>query len=799
MNKIRSLFPILFLLSGMMILWSQVVPDGKTISSISIELEGPDTIGKSFILQNLQIETGIPYKSNAIDKSITNLMATGMIDDVKVFLDPEISTEEEVALVFKVYTKSRIGTIIFEGNDKLSDRKLEKEIEISIGELLDESEIKADQRALKELYLEKGFWNSQVDSQIITKEEGRSVSVVFKIIENEKRKIGKIIFEGNKNISDKKLLKEMETAPWRFWRFWSKRSRYRPSIFEEDLIKLRTAFRDQGFLDVTIEQSGVKIIPKGSNSLDVVIRVDEGERSYFGEISIVGNSVITAKDLKRLDSRADKELKTGDHYSPTLLSEERNRLRKKYGEQGYLDARVVSIRKPNLQTGQIDLRFEITENNKFTVNTIQVRGNEKTKTTAIVRELALAPGETFDLLRMETSESRLRNTRFFEKVTLDDEPIASQDPELQSSRRNLVVNVEEGRTGHVSFGVGFSTLEKAMMFAEFRQGNFDIMRWRSPHRLQGDGQKFRLRLKLGARSNEVRLALEEPWFMNRRVAAGFELFREKSDYYSSYYDEMRAGFEVYFRKRLFELVEGRLFYRLEDVIISDIGIGVPAFITNDPKYDPSKKEIDRTISKVGLSLTRDTRNSILFPSEGSIVTLRKEFAGGPFGGDADYGRFELQGAKFFETFTPMEQVLSIVGRTGTLGRFDGKDADVPFFEKFFLGGPYNLRGWDYREAGPQDSKEPNGGNSYSYLSAEYTFKIADPLRFAVFYDGGFLRTNDFKFLPGDETEGWHDNWGLGARIMVMGMPLRLDLGFPISDPSKTGGSPQFHFSGGTRF
>ena len=799
MNKIRSLFPILFLLSGMMILWSQVVPDGKIISSISIELEGPDTIGKSFILQNLQIETGIPYKSNAIDKSITNLMATGAIDDVKVFLDPEISTEQEVALVFKVYTKSRIGTIIFEGNDKLSDRKLEKEIEISIGELLDESEIKADQRALKELYLEKGFWNSQVDSQIITKEEGRSVSVVFKIIENEKRKIGKIIFEGNKNISDKKLLKEMETAPWRFWRFWSKRSRYRPSIFEEDLIKLRTAFRDQGFLDVTIEQSGVKIIPKGSNSLDVVIRVDEGERSYFGEISIVGNSVITAKDLKRLDSRADKELKTGDHYSPTLLSEERNRLRKKYGEQGYLDARVVSIRKPNLQTGQIDLRFEITENNKFTVNTIQVRGNEKTKTTAIVRELALAPGETFDLLRMETSESRLRNTRFFEKVTLDDEPIASQDPELQSSRRNLVVNVEEGRTGHVSFGVGFSTLEKAMMFAEFRQGNFDIMRWRSPHRLQGDGQKFRLRLKLGARSNEVRLALEEPWFMNRRVAAGFELFREKSDYYSSYYDEMRAGFEVYFRKRLFELVEGRLFYRLEDVIISDIGIGAPNFIRRDPKYDLLKNEIDRTISKVGLSLTRDTRNSILFPSEGSIVTLRKEFAGGPFGGDADYGRFELQGAKFFETFTPMEQVLSIVGRTGTLGRFDGKDADVPFFEKFFLGGPYNLRGWDYREAGPQDSKEPNGGNSYSYLSAEYTFKIADPLRFAVFYDGGFLRTNDFKFLPGDDMEGWHDNWGLGARIMVMGMPLRLDLGFPISDPTKTGGSPQFHFSGGTRF
>ena len=227
-----------------------------------------------------------------------------------------------------------------------------------------------------------------------------------------------------------------------------------------------------------------------------------------------------------------------------------------------MDSKIRIQRKPNLINNQIDLVFEITENNKFSVNSIEVRGNEKTKTVVLIRELALAPGETFDLTRMETSEARLKNTKLFERVTISDEPIASGDPELRNSRRNMIVDVDEGRTGHVSFGVGFSTLEKAMMYAEFRQGNFDIMKWRAPHRLQGDGQKFRLRLKLGSKSNEVRLALEEPWFLNRRVAAGFEVFREKSDYQSSYYDELRAGFEVYFRKRLFELVEGRLFYSL---------------------------------------------------------------------------------------------------------------------------------------------------------------------------------------------------------------------------------------------
>jgi outer membrane protein insertion porin family len=742
MRFFRTFFPFLFFLFGLALLWAQVSPDGKKISGIEIQLVGPKTLGESFILQNLQVEQGIPYDATSIDKSIRNLISTGSVEDVRVYLDSDKSDEDEVSLIFKVWTKSRIGKIVFEGNKKLSDRKLEKTISLKEGDLLDEATLKEDQNLVTEKYLEKGYWNSSLDVKVDRGDGKSPVSIKFNIVEGEKRTISKILFEGNSALEAKKLLKVMETAPWRFWRFWSKRSKYRPEILEEDLEILRETYRNEGFLDVKIEQSSVKVNPVGKSDIELVIGVQEGKRSFFGRQTIVGNVSIGTDELMTKGEKT--KIETGEPYSPTLLSEERSRLRKKYGEKGYLDARVRAIRTPNLATNQIDLRFEITENNKFTVNSIRVRGNEKTKTIAIIRELALAPGETFDLLRMETSEARLRNTRFFEKVTLDDEPIASQDPELQNTKRNLVVDVKEGRTGHVSFGVGFSTLEKAMMFAEFRQGNFDIMKWRSPHRLQGDGQKFRLRLKLGSRSNEARLAIEEPWFLNRRIAAGFEVFREKSDYYSSYYNEMRAGFEVYFRKRLFELVEGRAFYSFEDVVIEDVSAGAPSFI----------KEEDLTISKVGLTLSRDTRDSILFPKEGSILSFKKEFAGGIFGGDAEYGRLELQGARFIQTFDPMEQVLSISGRAGTLGRFNGEDADVPFFEKFFLGGPYNLRGWDYRDAGVNPViDEPEGGNSYSYASLEYTFKVADPLRLALFYDAGYLRAGDFKMTPGNGHEG----------------------------------------------
>ena len=555
-----------FFLLGICFGFADVSFEGKQISSIEIEILGPPTVGESYVKQNLQIEEKGNYSTTAIDKSIQNLMDTGSIEDVKVFVDPKISTKDKVALVFKITTKPRIEQITFNGNEEISDKKLSKTITSQVGELFDESKLKADLILLEDLYLEKGFWNSQVHYQITSAlEDNSQIILKFEFIENDSRKIRKIIFSGNQEITDSELLEVMESAPWRFWRFWSKRSKYQPRVLEEDLEKVAQAYREKGFLDVQIKPSDILISQIGSTRIDLEIKLLEGSRSFFGKQTVMGNAVFDQQTLL-----SETLLNSGEPYSPALLSKERSRIKKIYGDKGYLDAQIRVNRNPNLQNNQIDLDFQITENNKFTVNSIEVKGNEKTKTVVLIRELALAPGETFDLTRMETSKARLQNTKLFERVDISDEPISTGDPELKNSRRNMVVDVEEGRTGHVSFGVGFSTLEKAMMYAEFRQGNFDIMKWRSPHRLQGDGQKFRLRLKLGSRSNEARLAIEEPWFLNRRVAAGFEIFREKTDYQSSYYDELRAGFEVYFRKRLFELVEGRLFYSFEDVLIEDI-------------------------------------------------------------------------------------------------------------------------------------------------------------------------------------------------------------------------------------
>ena len=342
-------------------------------------------------------------------------------------------------LFLKLLQSQELKKIIFDGNDELSDKKLSKTIVSYKGELYDESVAKSDKILLENLYLEKGFWNSSVNYQVIaSKNDPSKIILQFDVRENDSRKYEKFFFSGNIQLKDNELLDVMETAPWRFWRFWSKRSKYLPRVLEEDLDKISQSYRNEGFLDVKIDHANITLTKVGSSRIDLHIKIDEGSRSYFGKQRVFGQVVLDEKTI--LD---DTLVKTGDPYSPALLSKERSRIKRLYGNDGYLDTQIRVNRKSNLEKNQIDLDFEITENNKFTVNTIEVRGNEKTKTIVLIRELALAPGETFDLTRMETSEARLKNTRLFERVDISDESISSRDPELRNSRRNLIVDVKE--------------------------------------------------------------------------------------------------------------------------------------------------------------------------------------------------------------------------------------------------------------------------------------------------------------------------------------------------------------------
>jgi len=430
----------------------------------------------------------------------------------------------------------------------------------------------------------------------------------------------------------------------------------------------------------------------------------------------------------------------------------------------------------------------VTESEKFNVESIVIEGNAKTKSTVIVRELVLGPGDVFSTVLMKISKLRLDNTRFFEDVN-----VTPQETNIPG-RRNLRVAVHEGRTGNLTFGAGFSSLERATVFAEISQSNFDLFNRRSL--FQGDGQKFRLRLQLGTQSSEAVLSFEEPWLFQQQLALGFSIFRTSSDYNSSFYNQVETGGEVYLRKRLFELVEGKLSYTYEIIDIKDVSGSASSIIQSAAG--------NNSISKISFQLLRDTRDKIINTTSGNRVEVNLAYAGGPLGGKDNFYSLEFRGSQFFQLFETQAQVLSLIARAGVAQNF-GKSKTLPYYDAFYLGGPYSLRGFENRDVGPVDSAgERLGGKTYGFFRAEYTVDIVSPIRFAIFYDSGFVNQGAYDFSP----VGYNDNFGFGLRLFVAGAPLSLDFGIPITGSKITipGGTVinnkkgnQFNFSFGTQF
>ena len=749
------------------------------INEVRIEFDGFKAVSEQFVFSNIQLRSGMNYNSALVDQSIRTLYGTGRFEFVEVRVDN--AEDDAIDVIFEVISKYTIERITYSGNDSYSDSRLASKGELEAGVSLDEYEVSVAADKIQTYYVEKGYPDVIVDYRIQRDEDTGYATIVFDVDEGNNVKITDIRFNGNEAFSDRKLRKALETkqSNWLSWLTGS--GKFDETKFKEDLEILRAYYRNRGYLDVVVNEDLVDLDYKSSSKLEITVDVVEGELYSLGEMSIENATIFTSGELL-----AAVRVKSGDPFSPEKIDEAATAIREYYTSRGYLDAGVRAERVPNMDTRGIDVVFRVRESEKFYVESIKVEGNTITKTRVIIRELALRPGDVFDLKRMETSERRLTNTRYFGEVRLN--PEVTNVP----GRRDLGVTVREGRTGNLTFGAGFGSVESAVVYVELSQGNFDLFNWRSGFR--GDGQKFRFRASLGTSSNQILIAFEEPWLFEQRLAFGVELFRSESDYNSSDYNELRTGFELYLRRRLFELVEARMSYRLELVEIFDVDSGT--YPVEDGIADVFQEAVgEEIVSKVGLTLLRDSRDSLMFTRKGNRTTLLSEFAG--VGGDVSYLKLEGRTAHFIPTYDTLEQTFSVVSRLGSVAPYGGS-ADVPFYDRFYLGGPDTLRGFDHRDVSPRDDDDESesiGGNTYGMVSFEYSFRIAEPLGLVVFYDWGFVNEGEYDFNPSN----YADNWGVGARIIMMGSPLKLDLGIPITSPEGQGGGTQFNFSFGTRF
>ena len=278
-----------------------------------------------------------------------------------------------------------------------------------------------------------------------------------------------------------------------------------------------------------------------------------------------------------------------------------DKLREYYGQMGYINCSVQVVRRPNLTTGAIDVKFQVEEGQRHTVRAVEIQGNTKTRSTVIARELALGPGEVFDLARTRVSEARLRNTQFFEEVRVT--PVPTPVP----GQSDLRVTVKEGPTGQVSFGAGYSTVEGLVGFVEYAESNFDFANSEGWYR--GDGQKFRVRVSVGSLTNSFEHSFEEPALWERDLAVGYSIERRFAGYASANYSVLSEGISLYARRRIFSNIEGRIGYNLRRMSVENVTAAAPADVVTEANAGA------RTISSVSGSLVYDTRDEYNFPTK----------------------------------------------------------------------------------------------------------------------------------------------------------------------------------------
>jgi outer membrane protein insertion porin family len=500
-------------------------------------------------------------------------------------------------------------------------------------------------------------------------------------------------------------------------------------------------------------------------------------------------------------------LTPGEVFSPSKLAMDVEGISDLYGSRGYIDTRVIPQKNANIEKGTMDLGYTLQEGEKSYVEKIEIRGNTKTKDKVIRRELAISPGETFDMVKVKVSKSILEQMQYFEKV--DTQP---EESDAGPNRKNLIIAVEEKNTGNIAIGAGFSSIDSIVGFAEISQGNFDLF---NPPHFTGGGQKARLRAQYGSERQDYIATFVEPWFLGRRLELSVELYHRDLNYLSDNYDETRTGGRIGLRRALpYNFIVG-MSYTLESIDIEF----EDSYKIQYPDSVLLEEEGRRLVSRVGTSLAHDTRNNFILPTRGHRVELLGEVAGGPLGGDTSFYRLEARAAQYFspvQTFKMTSgmadffqgHVLELIGRIGVVEAFgDGDRGDedrVPLFDRFFLGGLYSLRGYEYRDVGPRDptSDEPIGGDTYWFASAEYSIPIIERLRFAFFYDIGMVYPQAYSFSTKDksgydyQTGSYNDNWGVGLRLNLPIGPLRLDYGIPIHHGKHNGGSGEFQFGVG---
>lgn len=761
-------------------------PAGPIVRDIVVETVGAPSISKERVLANLATKIGQPYSERTAEQDVRALYSTGGISNVRLFAEP---LGDGVRVTVLLQGRPVVEEVLIEGALDIPLNRVRRDLSVKPGDVVNEEKIEQDRQKILTLYEDRNY--SDVDVQYRVQEiPGKNrARVIFAISEGPRMVVRKITFVGNDSVLAKDIRPVMKTKPLDILTFFNKSGRLTPSQVEEDRAAIRTLYQNRGFADVDVAE--IQTLPLNKDGVELTVTIVEGTQYRINGIAVEGVNVVPEGEVVGL-----LKMNNGQLFTPKGMGDDLKALRDFYGSRGYVDMLVAPEILP-AGPGAVDVSYRVDEGVQSYINLVNIQGNTRTQDRVIRRELAVQPGEVFDTTMVDVSKKRLDNLNYFSRV--ETQPTDTIVP----GRKDLNVIVEEKRTGSFNFGAGFSTIDSLIGFAELQQTNFDILNWPN---LTGGGQRFRARAQYGILRSDFVVSLTEPWFLGYKLSTGIEAYYRNADFLSEVYAQENAGFALQTRQQIWRALAARTEYRFERVVIYDVGDDVDPFtgFSGNGKIGPVIQDSEGTYYKSALTgaLVWDTRDSLFLTRKGELVEFTGFVGGGFLGGDVqDYG-LSLEAAKYFPL--PWDMIFLAKGQVAIVDGWGpdqssddaGYGNGVPIFDRLYLGGANNMRGFNFREVGPVDADEnPIGGNSLAYLTLELTFPIISRVRGAFFTDAGFVNTDAYDF----GTSTANVDIGFGLRLDLPIGPIRVDYGIPVIYDTWNGPPGKFNFNIGYQF
>ncbi|MDH4231910.1 MAG: outer membrane protein assembly factor BamA [Nitrospirota bacterium] len=746
MQKI-SLLVIFLFFASCSVLYAQELPVVN-----SIEIKGLKRIEEGAVKTKLSQKIGEPISQEKTSEDIKTIFKMGYFDDVRVEIEP---FEGGVKLFYVIKEKPTVVRVDLQGNEELDDAKLKEKLTITPGAIADTVLIQDNATIIGKLYEEEGYWLANI-VPVVKKISDDEVSLTYQIDEGIKVKIKNILFEGNKNISAKKIRKVMDTKEWWLFSFVTSSGYYKKDQLANDVEKIKNLYFDNGYIKAVVAEPEITL-GEQKKDMNIQIKISEGWQYRLSSVNFTGNKVFDNDAIQKRIS-----LVPNDIFSKDVLEKDMSSISDLYSENGYALVSVMPDLSPDDANKTVAVTLNIDEGDKYYLGRIEISGNTKTRDKVIRREIRLAEGDTFDSSKLKRSYERINNLGFFDSVEM------VPKPKHEEKAIDLDVKVKERPTGFLSVGGGYSSVDKFIATADLTQGN-----------LFGRGQYIKVKAELGGKSSLYDLSFRDPYFLDSPYSFSTGIYRSKREYIE--YEKDATGFYLGLGKSLAEYWRADASYNFERATIENIDETASKIIQDQKGTN--------TTSSITPTLVRDSRDNYLDPSRGSRNSATLTFAG--LGGSTAFIKGILDSSWYF----PLgKTTLMLRGRFGYAAGIFNKE--LPLYERFYVGGLYTVRGLGFGEAGPKDpdTGDKIGGTEELIFNTDYIFPIFPEMKLkgVVFFDAGNAYEDFQNFGTLRYTAGLGFRW-----ISPMG-PIRLEWGYNI-DKKEGESASKFEFAFGTFF